>query len=438
MRSYDEIVAELDNAARRPRRSRPRAASGPAPSDWRKALAPSGKDGYVGDERNVIIALRAAPELAGLLRFNEFALEVELTRSPPWNDPRTRWTDEHDTALAAWLQEKGIKVRSRATVADVVALVARDRTYHPVRDFLVTLKWDGTARIDHWLERYLDARGNPEYLRAVGARFLIAAVARIMSPGCQADYVLVLEGPQGLGKTTVVRVLAMRPEWCAGNLPDVHTKDAPLQLIARWIIEISEMRAVRSSQLEAMKNFITETHDTFRAPYARRTAQFPRQCVFIGTTNDRDYLRDRTGNRRFWPVSCGAINLPALTADREQLWAEALVRFRAGEQWHLTAHETALAIAEQADRTPRSELEQDVGEYLAGLPHERVEVTVREVLTHGLRLEPDQSDYTERARRLGTDVAEAIEAAGWQRIGRRGKADARRTVYRRTPTEGAP
>lgn len=398
------------------------------PTDWRAALEPSGS-GYVGDERNIMLALRSAPELAGLLRFNEFALDTELTRAPPWRGSVSPWTDEDDTALTAWLQAQGIKVRSRSAVADSVIVVARDRTYHPVREYLEALPWDGAPRLEGWLERYLDARGKPQYLAAVGTRFLVSASARIMAPGSQADHVLVLEGAQGIGKTTAARALAVRPEWFAGNLPDIHSKDAPLQLLSRWVIEISEMKAVRASQLEAMKSFISETRDTFRPPYARRSGQFPRQCVFIGTTNDQAYLRDRSGNRRFWPVECGRIDTAALIADRDQLWAEALARYRAGERWHLTEAETALAIAEQAERTPRSELEQDVAEYLTQLPPDRAEVSVREVLAHGLRLDPDRADYTERARRLGSDVAGAIEAAGWQRIGRRGKADARRTVY---------
>jgi predicted P-loop ATPase len=248
-----------------------------------------------------------------------------------------------------------------------------------------------------------------------------------MQPGCQADHVLVLEGAQGIGKTSAARVLAVRPEWFAGNLPDTHTKDAALQLCGRWIIEISELKAIRNSLVEATKNFITETRDTFRPPYGRRTGQFPRQCVFIATTNEREYLRDLSGNRRYWPVRCARIDVAALERDRAQLYAEALHLYRAGSAWHLSDDEIRLALAEQQERVHVTELEQDVQAYLKTVPGD--EVTVREVLTCGLRLDPDKPTYAETARKLGPAVAEALERSGWEKDARRGKE--RRTTYRR-------
>ena len=305
---------------------------------WRELLARSGNDGYVGDERNILTALRWAPDLAGLLSYNEFTLETVITRAPPWRELRsasTTWTETDDTQCMAWLQTVGIKVRSRGAVADSVVVVARERSFHPVRDYLQALKWDGEKRLQIWLAEYLGGTAAPAYLAAIGTRFLISAVARIMQPGCQADHVLVLEGAQGIGKTSAARALAKRPEWFAGSLPDIHSKDAPLQLLARWVIEIAELKAIRNSQIEATKTFITETRDTFRPPYGRRTSQFPRQCVFIATTNESDYLRDLSGNRRYWPVRCRRIDLPALIRDSDQLYAEAVQLFRAGEAWHL-------------------------------------------------------------------------------------------------------
>jgi len=294
------------------------------PPDWRAALAPSGA-GYLGDERNVLIALRGAPELTGLARFNEFALAVEFSRSPPWRtvEPSTVWSEADDTQLAAWLQAQGLKVRGTTAVADCIAVAAGDYGYHPVRDYLSSLEWDGEPRLQIWLADYLNGAGQATYLSAVGSRFLISAVARIFQPGCQADHVLVLEAPQGAGKSRAARTFARRPEWFAGDLPEIHGKDARLQLVGRWIIEIAELKAIRTSEVEAQKSFITQTHDTFRPPYGRRTAQFPRQCVFIATTNESEYLRDRTGNRRWWPVKCGPIDVEALARDRDQLWAEA-------------------------------------------------------------------------------------------------------------------
>ena len=224
---------------------------------------------------------------------------------------------------------------------------------------------------------------------------------------------LVLEGPQGIGKTTAARTLAARPRWFAGSLPDIHSKDAPLQLIGRWIVEIAELKGIRRSQIEATKNFITETADTFRPPYGRRTAQFPRQSVFIASTNENEYLSDPTGNRRYWPVRCGRINSDELSRDRDQLWAEAVHLFRAGTAWHLTEAEGRLAGAEQRQRVHVTELQADVADYLAQQPS-RDEITVRELLIYGLGVEPGKT-YADAARKLGPAVAEALSLAGWRK-----------------------
>jgi putative DNA primase/helicase len=403
--------------------------------DWRADLAPSG-DGFLGDERNILIALRSAPELMGLTRFNEFSLATEFAKPPPWRATvaGTNWSECDDTQLAAHLQHAGLKIRGTAACANCVAVAAREQSFHPVREYLSGLKWDGEPRLQIWLCEYLNATGgNVQYLGAVGARFMVSAVARIMKPGCQADHVLVLESPpQGTGKTSVARIIAVKPEWFAGDLPDIRSKDARLQLLGRWIIEVSELKAIRLSGLEAQKSFITQTHDTFRPPYGRLTAQFPRQCVFIGTTNETEYLRDRTGNRRYWPVRCQDIDIDGLTRDRDQLWAEALYQFQHGTAWHLTREEAALAEQQQQERLHISELEQDVRTYLDQQPGN--EVTVRDVLIYGLHLDPDKPTYTEAARKSGSAVAEALERCGWDKDARRGKA--KRTTYVRRGGQG--
>lgn len=403
---------------------------------WRAELARNRSGiGFLGNERNVLAALRLAPELKGLLRFNAFALNLEFTRAPPWREASTgtTWTEADDTQGAAWLQLQGIDASPRV-VADCAAVVARDSMFHPVREYLGALEWDREPRLQIWLVNYLNASGEIPYLAAVGRKFLISAVARIMSPGCQVDHVLTLEAPQGAGKTSVARALAVCPEWFAGELPDIHSKDARLQLVGHWIVEIAELKAIRTAELEVQKNFITQTHDTFRPPYARRTSQFPRQCVFIATTNESEYLRDRTGNRRWWPVKCGqSIELSALVRDRDQLWAEAVTRFQAGEAWHLTAEETALALEQQQERVHVTELEQDVRTYLEAAHANSKEITVKDVLVHGLHLDPDKPAYSDTARKLGPAVAEALERCGWRKDARRGHE--RRTTYIRARQE---
>lgn len=401
-----------------------------APKDWRSELGVSG-DAYLGDERNTLLMLRHHPELTGLLEYDQFALCVRLTRQPPWREiaGELLWGEHDDTLATAWLQRQRLRMRGQGVVASCAIAAAQGNSVHPVRAFLRGLKWDGVKRLDGWLCAYLGADGPDQYLFEVGRRFLISAVARAMQPGCQVDHVLVLEGPQGIGKTTVARTMAVRPDWFAGGLPDVHNKDAALQLVGRWIVEISELRAVRTSQVESVKAFLSTNIDTFRAPYARRTGQVPRQCVFIGTTNESEYLRDRTGNRRFWPVRCTEIDTAGLARDREHLWAEALAAFDAGEQWHLSRAVVDLAEREQADRVAVSELERQVAEYLEQQPKD--EITTRDVLIYCLGLDASESGYAERAKRLGTEAAEAIERAGWVKDGRRKVAGVRMTVYRR-------
>lgn len=402
-------------------------------TDWRASLARGSSGAVIPDLRNVIAAFRQCPELANSIRFNEMNNAVETALKLPWrtNAPGSPWTETDDAEACAYLQAADIAVGRVNLIADAVQIVARDWSWHPLRQHLLALTHDGEPRLGIMLAAYFGARGSQEYLAAVGRRFMVSAVARVFRPGCQADHALVLEGAQGIGKSSAVRVLAIRPEWYAGSLPDMHTKDAALQLVGRWIVELSELRAVRSSEIEATKAFLSTCHDTLRPPYGRRSIQIARQCAFVGTTNEAQYLRDKTGNRRFWPVHCERIDVAGLEADRDQLWAEAVALYNAGEQWHLTRDEEALAVGEQAERVQRTELEADVAEYLADLRRVgKYEVTVRDVLAGPLNINPEDASYAERARKLGGEVAKALELCGWQRIARQGRGDNRRTVYR--------
>jgi putative DNA primase/helicase len=340
--------------------------------------------------------------------------------------------DDDDTAAIGWLNAAGLDVRAPGTVSDCVSVVAKDYPYHPVREYLKGLKWDGTPRLKIWLAEYLGAEADPVYLAAVGRKFLISAVARVVIPGCQVDHALVLEGPQDLGKSRTARALAVRPEWFTDDMPDIHSKDAALQLCGRWIVELAELAALRRSELEGMKAFITRPVDVFRPPYGRRTTGVARQSVFIGTTNEAYYLRDPTGNRRFWPVLCSQIDLDALERDRGQLWAEALHALDVGEAWHLTREETVLANAEQSQRVLVSELESTVIEYLCMRHADGAqEISTRQVMIEALHFEPDKPDYVERAGRIGAQLAAAMQAAGWRKLRTSGRGSSRRTIYGR-------
>lgn len=402
----------------------------PTVADWRSSLTRRGGR-YIGDERNISQALRFAPELAGLLRFNEFASQIEMIRMPPWGSDGAEWADRDDIALKIWLQERDIDCRSTTSIADTVALVARERQWHPLRNRLLSLKWDGGTRLCGWLRDYLNATDDQRYLAAVGTAWMVGAVARVMQPGTQVDHVLVLAGPQGAGKTQTARILALEPEYFLGNLPDLRNKDAALVLSGRWIVELAELSAVRRAEVEATKSFITQCEDTYRPPYGRRSVSIPRQCVFIGTTNETLFLRDRTGNRRWWPVSVGTIDLELLRKDVEQLWAEAVRLYQSGHPWHLTGEALKLAEEAQAERVALTEVDVVVADYLAHVRGDRV--TTRDVMRDALHLDPLSSSYAEQAQRLGSQVANAITAAGWQYLKRKGKG--RDRVYVR---QGGP
>ena len=400
---------------------------------WKSLLAGTARgDGYTGDERNILLALEHAPELAGALALDEFRTDIIISRDLPWRSGAIghAWCDNDDTQLLAWLQSRDIRARSRSAVAACVSVSAARAGFHPVRDYLNGLKWDGEPRLQVWLAEYLNAAGDPEYQAAVGKRWMIGAVARVMEPGCKVDNMLVLEGRQGLRKSSAAAVLAVRASWFVDDLPDLGDKEAKIQLRGKWIIEVAELATIRKSQIEATKRFLAAREDTYRAIYGLRTADWPRQCVFIGTTNDREYLRDATGNRRYWPVKCGKINLAALERDRDQLWAEAVVEYRAGTQWYLMDQEEELARGEQALRVHVSEFEQDVHAYLtrqraAG----RVEIETREVLAAVLGIEQGAPGWTDASMRNGTKLSVALERAGWEKVGRPG---GQRTVYKLT------
>jgi predicted P-loop ATPase len=254
-----------------------------------------------------------------VLAFNEFGLGTVVLRPAPWGIvPKGEWTDHEDRLAAEWLQRQGILV-SVDVAGQAVQTAARDHPFHPVRTYLNSLYWDGIERVDRWLTTYLGA-DDTEYSRAVGSRWLISAVARIFRPGAKADCCLILEGPQGIRKSTALRTIA--GEYFTDELADLGSKDAAMQTRGVWIIELSELDNLGHAEVARIKAFISRTTDRFRPPYGMRLVESPRQCVFAGTVNHGTYLRDETGGRRFWPIVCGCIDVDALARDRDQLWAK--------------------------------------------------------------------------------------------------------------------
>jgi predicted P-loop ATPase len=328
-------------------------------ADWQGMLQKTPKKQILGNLHNVIIALRHAPEFDGVFRFNTFGQTVQVAKSPPWYEPWKTF-EPHEllnveySYARKWLQGQDIQA-SKGDVESAVIAVAHDDQFHPVRDYIGGLQWDGVARLDTWLIDHVGA-DDTDYTRAVGARFLIGAVARVMRPGCKLDQMMILEGPQNLGKSKVFKVLG--EPWFTDCMPDVGSKDAMIQLQGVWIIEQAEMHNMTRADVSRMTSFMTTTHDRFRAPYDRHPEKHARQCIFAGSINPNGngYLKDETGRRRYQSVECAVgwkkgrpIDIDRFTEAKDQLWAEARVRFERGEAWWLDTFELTEAAEVVAD-----------------------------------------------------------------------------------------
>jgi predicted P-loop ATPase len=306
-----------------------------ASTEWKKMLLRNTR-GILPGVANVITTLRQAPEWKGVLAYNEFALTVTCRRETPWGAVES-WEDHHTYLLMNWFQHHRLPI-SRETAEFAIEAVARDRLVHPVREYLDGLKWDGTERIATWLVTYMGAKRTKLH-RAFGSRWLISAAARIYEPGVQADHALILEGPQGQGKSTALSILG--GAFYSDDIAELGTKDASLATAGVWIVELAELGAMHRAAVSKVKAFLSRRTDHFRPPYGRRMIWVPRQCVFAGTVNPGvgEYLQDDTGGRRFWPVECSAIDLGKLAKDRDQLWAEAVHQYRREAKWWLDTSE---------------------------------------------------------------------------------------------------
>jgi putative DNA primase/helicase len=368
------------------------------------------------NEANVITALSLDAAFTGALMFDEFSQEIIVARPLPWDPTGTGhprpWGEADDVRCAEWLQRHEINVPPVVVGRSVIA-VSRNIRVHPVRDYLEALAWDGTARLDGWAIAYLGAEDTALH-RSMAALWMVSAVARIMQPGCKADHMLILEGPQGIRKSTALKVLASEP-WFTDELAELGSKDAAQQMRGIWIIEMAELDAIGQADVSRIKAFLSRTTDRYRPPYERYVVTVPRQCVFAGTVNPDTYLRDETGNRRFWPLRCGDIDLDGLRRDRDQLWAEAVARYRAGAPWWIEDRAlVAEASAAQEERYQGDAWDARIERWL---------ICERRPVNVGFGQHEDWQDrYVPRARPL-TDVsvgevlegALGIEAAKWTR-----------------------
>lgn len=314
---------------------------------WKESLKHKldSKGGVVGLkplECNVMDVLEHDEAFAGKLRWNLLRQRIEVTGGALAGQPVTSL----DVPAARWFQKSAYNCDvSREMVGACIQHVALHNEYDPVREYLEKLPaWDGRPRLSKMLIDYAEAGGDPNWTMIVTRKFFIAAVARALRPGCQVDNTLVLQGDQGGGKTSLVRI--MGSGFSVETSLDLHSKDAVMVSATAWLVELGELASLKRSDVESVRNFLTRKEDSIRLPYGRAVQQMPRRCVFLGTTNSRQPLTDPEGSRRFWVVSVGTVDTAGLEKVRDQLWAEALHLFRSGEQWWLTRDESERAKSE--------------------------------------------------------------------------------------------
>lgn len=300
-------------------------------------------------------------ELDGLFKFNLFTEEIEFTRPPTWY-PKDKtvvpWTDNDAVSLKFHLATRNKFEANTTIISEAAYIAALETPYHPLRDYLNDVKWDGVKRIETWLHDYAGVPDN-EYTKIIGEKTLLAAVARIFEPGCKFDNILVIEGAQGAGKSRLVAALGM--DWYGDLLLDPHNKDTVAAMRNKWIIEVSEMEFVKKAEINAMKAFLSRNVDRHRLSHRRNAEDYPRQCIFIGTINPDQgggYLRDNTGNRRFWPVTVPEgykVKVDKMERDIDQIWAETMHLYKSGAAClHIEDADLAeIAEAEANKRRPK-------------------------------------------------------------------------------------
>jgi len=411
--------AKWDGAARRKPDSRRRDAR-----PWLDDCQTDDKGHPIANLANTLCALRSDWPLVDLLSYDQMAGAVMLQAPvPEAGDPfalpdddfRMReFADTDLIALQEYLQLAGLPRVTKDTLHDAVTRRAQECAFHPVRQYLDALTWDGRPRLISWLHTYVGA-DDTRYAALVGKMFMVSMIARIYEPGCKVDHMLVLEGPQGAMKSTLCRILG--GEWFSDCMPDVTGgKDASIHLQGKWLIEVAEMSALSRAEDAALKAFLTRQVERFRPPYGRTEENIPRQCVFIGTTNKSAYLRDETGGRRYWPIKVGQIDPDGLARDRDQLLAEALQAYRDGFQWWPGREfEMECIRPEQEARYEGDAWEALISRHLAGCQR----VTVHDVAMDGLGFDKSKISRADQNR-----ITACLERLGWCR-GKRGGAGER-------------
>lgn len=331
--------------------------------DWVSTLSIK-KDGSVdGSIDNAVIILENDKKFKNKIAMNDFSKYLEFVND---EGKKEEWENVDDSRLRYYL-EKAYGYTSRANLEDALDIVSDNHKYHPIRDYLTKLEWDGVPRLETVFMRYLGV-ADTELNRAMTRKTLVAAVKRVMRPGCKFDYVLTFYGGQGAGKSSIIRKLS--EPWFSDSLNKVTGKDAMESIQGVWIVEMAELAAANRSEVEDTKHFVTKVDDYYRVPFYKRPQKFLRQCIFMATTNRMDFLKDDTGNRRFWPLTVNVKNAEKRWSelDKEevnQIWAEAFVYYQKGEKLYLPPELEAEVTETQKSHMQEMPYQEDIESFLA-------------------------------------------------------------------------
>lgn len=319
--------------------------------EWKAELEYTKSGKLLCNIANIILILENDPALAGHIVHDLFTGMDSAKDGLPWNKNANQWTDTDDANLRVWL-EKHYDITGKEKIADALTAVLTRHSYHPIRDYLSGLTWDGVPRLDRIIIDYMGAEDS-ELNRAMSRKHFVAAVARVFNPGCKYDYCLIMSGAEGIGKSTLLRVMGGR--WFNDSITTLEGKEGMEQLRRAWVVELGELSSIKRSDVEQVKAHLSKQVDIYRAAYARRVLEHPRQCVFCGTTNEALFLKGDTGNRRFWVIPVVAELRKyrdwseAIRRDRDQLWAEAVHYYKQGEPLYLSEELEAQAKQRQQD-----------------------------------------------------------------------------------------
>ena len=341
--------------------------------------------------------------------YNLFSKKIEIKGDCPWGG-QGDITDADLIQMKYYLSTVHDKEYPVQIIHEALLIVAMEQKYHPIKDYLLLLKWDRVSRIRDWMVEICGVSRN-RYIEDISEIVLCAAVKRIFDPGCQFDYMTILEGVQGIGKTTFLKILGGK-WYINAHLSSKESKKDLVDLMRKaWIIEISELSGFKKAAIEDIRNFISCSNDMVRMPYARNTEEFPRHNIFIGTHNpsgDNQYLRDDTGNRRFWPVECVDIDIEKAHKWRDQLWAEAFCKYKETEMFITNKESLCILQNYHSDREPHNPWDDMIEEYIIG----KQAVFNKTILKDVFHLDIGKLSYLEMQSKT-TAIGKKMRKKGW-------------------------